>query len=89
MSRRDELVAELRKLDTSVMDTWDRERLEREYMVASESLGWCEFYMKEWDRKCDAERVALRQVANRHAIVIGVLAAIVALNALVILALSS
>lgn len=89
MSRRDELVAELRSLDTSVMDTWDREQLEQEYITASESLGWCEYYMKEWERQCDEERAELLRIARRHAVVIGVLAAIIALNAVVLMAVVS
>lgn len=73
-ARRDELIAELRSLDTSVMDTWDRDQLEREYLVASESLGWCEHYMREWERGCDQDKATLEIVVRRQGVALGVLA---------------
>lgn len=80
-ARRDELIAELRSLDTSVMDTWDRDQLEREYLVASESLGWCEHYMREWERGCDQDKAELQSVVRRAGVALGLLAAAVVLLA--------
>ncbi len=61
----------------NAMDTWDRATLEEKYITASESLGWCEFYMKEWERTCDQDKDSLLRSHNRLAIAISILAAVV------------
>ncbi len=63
----------------SMMEAWNRDQLEQEYVKAAEGLGWCEFYMKEWERGCDADKEQAQRTAARLA---GVLAALVVVLAL-------
>ena len=70
------------------METWDRAKLEQEFTTASESLGWCEFYMKEWERGCDADKAAIMKSHNRLAVAVSVLSGIVGVTVLTLLGLA-
>ena len=72
----------------SMMEAWNRDQLEQEYVKAAEGLGWCEFYMKEWERGCDADKAALMKSHNRLAVAVSVLGGIVGVTVLTLLGLA-